>query len=173
MQSTVVRKATLVDAQAIAEVQFKTWQIAYRGHIPDHALDKISLADRIQQWQKLFTEQACNVLVLEIDKTIIGFVSYCPSRDDDTDPTQTAEISAIYLLSDYWQQGFGKMLLEAAEADIKKLNYKKLILWVLASNQPARKFYEKMNFDADKVIDNQDHLTNVVLKEVRYRKNIY
>lgn len=165
-----IRIAMITDARVIAKVHVSCWQAIYRGHIPNNILDKLSVDDREKLWISLLANHV-GVLVLEEDNELIGFISFCPSRDQDNDPKFVAEISAIYLNPNKWGKGLGKLLCNAAIDELKKLSYKELTLWVLDGNKQARQFYEKMGFikTSDIKIDQEDGYT---LREVRYKKTL-
>ena len=50
-----IRAATPNDAQAIASVQFASWQVAYRGLLPDDALDELSVAAQQEFWTAILS----------------------------------------------------------------------------------------------------------------------
>jgi GNAT superfamily N-acetyltransferase len=95
----------------------------------------------------------------------IGTASVCPARDETM--YDWGEIVSIYLLPEYFGRGFGKPLMEAAAAELKKTGYKFIYLWTLEENRQARKFYEKCGFSLS-----PDRLTLNIggkdLIEVRY-----
>lgn len=163
-----IRHAIFSDANAIAKIHVSSWQAIYRGHIPDNVLDNLSVDDREQLWKTLLENNAY-IIVLEEDNNLIGFLSFCPSRDEDVNPINIAEISAIYLNPDKWRKGFGKMLCDAAINALRKSGYIEVTLWVVADNLQARLFYEKMGFinSGEIKIDERDGYT---LREIRYRK---
>lgn len=165
-----VRRAVSSDARAIAKIHVSSWQVIYRGHIPDNVLDNLSIDEREKLWNTLL-ENNVGIIVLEENDDLVGFVSFCPSRDDDADPVKSAEISAIYLNPRRWRNGFGKLLCNAAIDDLRKSGYTEVTLWVLDKNQQARQFYEKMGFinSTEIKIDERDGYT---LNEIRYRKII-
>ena len=45
-----LRDATPDDAHAIATVHVASWQVAYRGFMPDAVLDGLSVDDRARKW---------------------------------------------------------------------------------------------------------------------------
>lgn len=165
-----IRHAIASDARAIAKIHVSSWQVIYRGYMPDKVLDNLSIDERERLWKTLI-EDNVGILVLEESKNLIGFVSFCPSRDQDVEPTNVAEISAIYLNPDSWRKGFGKLLCNAAIEELRKSGYHEVTLWVLDDNQQAKQFYEKMGFinSFDTKTDEED---GCVLREVRYRKNL-
>lgn len=141
----IVRKAQISDANAIARVHIASWQVVYRGHVPDEVLNNLSLNEREQMWCELL-EKNVNVLVLLKDNNLVGFISFGPSRDKHDDPLHIAEITALYIMPEEWRNGFGKKLLNTAISSISKDNFRKIILWVVDSNQLAKNFYEINGF---------------------------
>ena len=141
----IVRKAQTSDANAIARVHIASWQVVYRGHVPDEVLNNLSLNEREKMWHELL-EKNVNVLVLLKDNNLVGFISFGSSRDKHDDPLCIAEITALYIMPNEWRNGFGKKLLNAAIFSISKSNFRKVILWVVDSNQQAKNFYEINGF---------------------------
>jgi GNAT superfamily N-acetyltransferase len=72
---------------------------------------------------------------------IAGFASFGPSRDRDTDPRVTGDVFAIYADPDAWRTGTGRALMGSAVAELARLGYADAILWVLDTNDRARRFY--------------------------------
>lgn len=165
-----IKYAKPSDAEQIAICHIASWQKIYRGHIPDTVLDNLSLKERRQQWLELLNNHL-KVLVLERDRHIIGFASLCPSRDKNTDPTKCGEISAIYLHPDFWHQGLGKKLCQAATSELEKMGFREVIVWALKENELARKFYIAMGFTETGRAKSEPYDKNVILSEVQYRKN--
>lgn len=165
-----IRKAQILDAKAIAKIHVFSWQVIYRGSIPDNILDNLSIDEREKSWVALL-ESNKDVLVVEEDNSLIGFVGFCPSRDLDANPAIMAEISCIYLNPDKWRKGFGKLLLNAAIDALQKLNYTEVTLWVVDSNWQAKQFYKSLGFvgSSDSKIDQREGYT---LHEIRYRKRL-
>lgn len=48
-----------------------------------------------------------------------------------------------------WRQGIGRRLLDASTDKLRELRYRTAILWVLDTNQPARRFYEAMGWTSE------------------------
>jgi ribosomal protein S18 acetylase RimI-like enzyme len=164
----VIKNAAIDDAKEIATIHVQSWKTAYAGIMPAIILNSLSIENYQHAWHERLT-QGCKVLIAtELDQ-IHGFVSYCPSRDEDADPVKTAEISAIYLAPEQFRKGLGTRLCEAAEAAVSESGFEELTLWVLDANRPARMFYERLGFTAtgDAVADN---FNKVELKEILYKK---
>lgn len=167
-----VRKANVKDAFGIAFVHVRSWQVAYRGHMPDEFLDNLDVEKRANMWRELIQDPNKIVFVAE-DKeaNIVGFAALGPSRDADANPIQ-AEVSAIYVHPEKWQKGIGRALLSASLDQIRKRKFDQITLWVLEANQRARSFYESFGFMPDGAAKDDDHWPSFAVREVRYRLNL-
>ena len=74
--------------------------------------------------------------------SIVGFVSAGPTRDDDT-PSSRGELGAIYLEEHVVGRGVGRGLLDRAVEGMRSAGFTRASLWVLDSNERARRFYER------------------------------
>ena len=167
-----VRKAKVEDAFGIAFVHVRSWQVAYRGHMPDEFLDSLDVEKRANMWRELTQTPDKIVFVAEDQETnIVGFSALGPSRDADANPI-TAEISAIYVHPEKWQKGIGRALLAASLDQIRKCEFDQITLWVLEANQRARSFYESFGFMPDGAAKNDEHWQSFTVREVRYRLNL-
>lgn len=146
-----MQRATPADAAAIAGVHVRAWQVAYRGLVPDEALDSLSLAQRESTWRALLERNAQGefTLVAERDSDVVAFCSViAPSRDDDAD-SRTCEVAAIYVEPRRWRDGVGSMLLEAALKEVDAAAWDHVMLWVFAANDAALAFYRRFGFAPD------------------------
>lgn len=145
-----MRRAVPQDAAAIAAVHVRSWQVAYRGLVPDELLDALAVAQREAVWRDVLTgEQPHAVLVATEDGVVVGFCAVAaPSRDADADE-RGAEIGAIYVAPEAWRGGVGRALMEVALADLRAGDWREVTLWVLAENRPARDFYARFGFEPD------------------------
>ena len=102
---------------------------------------------------------------------MVGFVDTSETRDEELDPAVTGEVLAIYVSPRYWGQGFGKALMEAAENQLSEDGFMTAMLWVLAENHRARRFYESGGWQRDGATKMDEFGGNPIL-EVRYLKNL-
>jgi GNAT superfamily N-acetyltransferase len=163
----LVRLGTPHDALAIARVHVEAWQSAYRGHIPDAALDALDVTERAQTWIERLAVPHHGIRVVAGAGSVLGFCDMMRSRDADAEPG-TAEVTAIYVQPASWASGFGRLLLDASMAAARRDGQHALTLWVLESNAPARRFYEHMGLAPDgatQILARAGHS----LHEVRYR----
>lgn len=167
-----IRTATPDDGAFIAETHVGSWKVAYRGQLPDALLERLSVERRTQLWGETWWQQSGpkhDLLVYEADG-ILGFAALSPSRDDDADDS-IGEVQAIYVDPDAWGVGVGRCLMEAAVASLRSAGFREATLWVLASNDRARRFYEKAGWHFDGT-ERVDHIGDVEVVEVRYRRAI-
>jgi ribosomal protein S18 acetylase RimI-like enzyme len=164
----VIKNATIDDVKDIATIHVQSWKKAYAGIMPAIILNSLSIENYLNAWHERLTQSCKVLLATELDE-VHGFVSYCPSRDEDADPLKTAEISALYLAPEQLRKGLGTRLCEAVEAAISNTGFEELTLWVLDANRPARAFYERLGFipTGDTVAGDFD---KVELKEILYKK---
>jgi GNAT superfamily N-acetyltransferase len=145
----VVRPAQPEDARQIAVAHTLSWQAAYRGLVPDEALDSLDVDDREARWMRILDDAAAkdqNVLVAQIHDHVVGFATGGPCRDSDSPAPE--EVYAIYVLPSHWREGAGAALmselLQAVHADRNDVS-----LWVLGDNERARSFYARFGFVDD------------------------
>jgi len=136
-----IREAKLDDAKAIAKVQVDTWRTTYKTIVPDEYLENMSYKNRASIWTRVIPQ--CYVYVAETDDgRIVGFASGGKAINGEYDD-YPGELTAIYILKEYQNQGIGKFLFEAVVKGIDALGYQSMIIFVLEDN-PAKDFYKTM-----------------------------
>ncbi|MGA3361242.1 MAG: GNAT family N-acetyltransferase [Solirubrobacteraceae bacterium] len=149
MSEIAVRRAVVADAAAIAGVHVRSWQVGYRGIVPDAVLEAQSLSQRTGQWSNWLRPGGFTTLVAQAGATIVGFAAvHVPSPDTDLGP-QTCELAALYVDPDCWRRRVGRTLMDAAMELGRAEGSEEMSLWVLVENSAARAFYETVGFAAD------------------------
>jgi ribosomal protein S18 acetylase RimI-like enzyme len=173
MPAPWVRPATLADADGIGLVHVRSWQSAYQGKMPQSYLDDLDPARRSEIWRRVLRQgdpSRDGVLVTETEGGgIAGFASFGPSRDDDTDPRMTGQVYAIYAHPDAWGTGAGRALMSSAVAELARLGYADAVLWVLDTNDRARRFYAIAGWQEDGARQT-DGTRGFDITELRYRR---
>ena len=167
-----VRLATAEDAEPIAGVHVRSWQIAYRGLIPDETIDNLDVVERAARWRSIFDQSGQDVFVAVEGGRIRGFCSLQLSRDKEHLNQSVGELSAIYVDPAHWRKGLGRALCLAAVARARLRGFDDLVLWVLEENHDARSFYEEMGFVREKVGFTRGFGGGVELSQIRYLKRI-
>ena len=149
-----LREATPADALDIAAVHVESWQVGYRGLIPDDVLAGLSVESREQWWrQTLSVPGMRGTLVAVQDTAVLGFAV---RRRRPRGRPDCGELYAMYLRPTSWRRGMGSALHAAALARLRALGYDRASLWMLAGNERALRFYRRLGWAEDgrrKVID--------------------
>ena len=73
----------------------------------------------------------------------------------------------IYALEEVWGRGHGAGLMNEAFGRLAAMQYSQVVLWVLDTNDRARRFYERGGFDTDGSVKIDD-INGARVSEVRY-----
>jgi GNAT superfamily N-acetyltransferase len=147
-----VRAAVLADADQIAHVHVRSWQVGYRGLLPDAVLDGLDEQARSQQHRANLSPPADRppdrrgAFVAEQDGRIVGFVMAGEEREGTGD---RGEVYAIYVDPDRWGAGAGRQLMDAAVGHLTAAGPRPVVLWALDGNERADRFYRRYGFVAD------------------------
>jgi len=163
---TTVRWAGTEDAEAIATIQVESWRAAYRGLVDQAYLDQLDPADRMPRWREGLAESVWperGTLVAEADGRVVGFAHL--STGDES------ELHAIYVRPDAWGTGAGRALMAEAVRRLAEEGCRDVVLWVLATNERARRFYQKAGWHADGGEAPHD-VGGVAHTVVRYRRSL-
>ena len=137
-----IRWSTDDDSDRLAELHREAWRNAYAGIIPGLALERM-LARRGGGWWRRMHGLGARALVLEFDGSIAGYATLGPSRSRDGG-TARGEIYELYLRPECQGVGFGRRLFRAARDRLGAAGLKRLLVWALADNAAACRFYRAM-----------------------------
>ncbi|MCC6984189.1 MAG: GNAT family N-acetyltransferase [Bauldia sp.] len=134
-----VRRAVAKDAKAITQVHDTAWKNAYAGLIPAKELNQM-IARRGPAWWQRAIKRGAAVLVIEVGGLVVGYASYGPNRVRDL--AQKGEVYEIYITPEYQGVGLGTQLFLAARRELLRGGFPSLVVWALADNEGACRFYE-------------------------------
>ena len=139
-----LRDAVVDDARAIAEVHVESWRWAYRGQLPEETLDGLDVAEREAGWLAVLASNDAHarVIVAQSAERVVGFASIGAVRDGDAS-AGTGELYAIYVAEGVAGTGVGRDLLLRSTTTLGEKGFERATLWVLETNQRARRFYER------------------------------
>jgi ribosomal protein S18 acetylase RimI-like enzyme len=163
-----IRRAAVDDAPKLAKVHVDSWQVAYRGLVPDSHLQKFTYQRREEAFRRSLAANQEETYLLEDGHQPVAILTIGPGRDSDLDISLTGELWGIYIAPDYWRRGIGRKLVQEAERMLQARGYREVALWVLEGNSAARRFYEAEGFSLDGVSRMIE--LGQPLKAVRYRK---
>jgi len=142
-----IRLANLDDASAMADVHIRSWEVAYRGLMPDDFITEQNQC-RLDRFRTTLSAENRFHYVVEKDGVIVGNLSLGPARDDDADDT-CYEIYGLYLLPAYFRQGIGSVAMRWSFCQARRLGKSAMLLWVLQGNEGSIKFYQSQGFTFD------------------------
>ena len=143
MPHLYIRIAQQNDADTIAHLHARSWQMAYKGILSDAFLEDAVFADRQKVWQERFetTDNNRCIFVAVEDNRIVGFVCIYGNND----AKWGALIDNLHVSPDFKGRGIGKRLIDkAAKWIFETYQQTYFYLWVYADNKAARQFYEKI-----------------------------
>jgi ribosomal protein S18 acetylase RimI-like enzyme len=164
----LIRHATLADAERMGFINATSWRTTYTGLINERAFDAMTHEAMVAKWTRIITHYATNssfVFVAEIDGEVVGYVSCGPNRHPEQSQFEW-ELLALYLLKEHQGKGIGKALFCKAINEMKELGVRSMILYVLSSNTPSRKFYESFKPDFTDT-------AKVIIDEIEYDDTYY
>ena len=166
----LLRPAEPADEAAVARVHVRSWQIAYRGLLPDEYLDGLQPEDRAPHYT--FGDRApgqpATTVAIERGE-ICGFTTTGPSRDGDR--PASGELYALYVDPASWDLGVGRALIRGAREHLARAGFAEAHLWVLEGNARAERFYRLNGWSPDG-LRRPEELWGVVVKEARFRTTL-
>lgn len=163
-----IRMAEPSDAMAVAQVHIRSWRAAYASLLPAEYLAQMRPEDRAEKYDFAAAdpESPKTILATEGD-TILGFATTAPSRDHDL--ASHGELCALYVDPDRWGQGAGSILLGEALRRLFDQGFTRALLWMLAGNQRADRFYRRGKWLPDGTSRRQT-VWGVTVDEIRYQR---
>ena len=186
------------DATAIAQVRRDSWHAAYEGIIPTPIIDRATAlgvaAAKPPPYRRTLVAEAGE------QPAVVGYASFGPERSvatasisaipataarpspaASTSPASgmltadglagvVGELYALYVTPAWWSTGTGRALMGQALTSLEAEGFRRVVLWVLADNARARRFYERAGFAADGGTNVLSGLGGVL--EVRYTRGL-
>jgi GNAT superfamily N-acetyltransferase len=141
----MVRRATGTDLPHIAEIHVASWCDAYRGVIPDAAIDARTVESAAQMWAASLAKFPDNLAVAEMAAGhIAGFSCAGPVTDTERSAPYEFEVYALHVRPGRRRNGIGAALLHAAIARARDdLGLRSMIIRTLQGLHLSRRFYER------------------------------
>jgi GNAT superfamily N-acetyltransferase len=166
----LIRPAEPSDAMAVARVHVRSWQATYRTLLPDDYLDQLRPEDRAQKYDFAGLDPRKPRTIVAVDEGLIcGFATTAPSRDADL--PDHGELYALYVDPEMWGRGIGIELMSAARTRLAQAGFRHAVLWVLAGNLRAERFYRIDGWAPDGFC-RTDVVWGVTVDEVRYLREL-
>jgi len=192
-----IRPGSAADVPAIAQVRRESWFAAYTGIIDRRLIDRATATGGSAVDPPVYRRTL--VAVGGDDPVVVGFASFGPERSvisaspppapaggysaaagalpalvDDLTPAgragDTGELYALYVTPAWWSTGTGRELMGSVLGALRAAGYPKAVLWVLADNARARRFYDRAGFAPDGATNVLGGLGGVL--ELRYAREL-
>lgn len=103
----------------------------------------------VPRWSEWLQNPELGKLGYEVDGKIVGFILFGriktrPAFDQGVVPRYGGEIYALYVHPDYFRQGIGTKLFQAACEKLADDKLTSMVLWAIKKNKRACAFYESM-----------------------------
>ena len=165
-----LRRAEPPDAIAVARVHVRSWQAAYRKLMPDDYLDQLRPEDRAKKYDFGNLDPLTPYTIVAIESgRILGFATTAPTQVSPI--SDCGELCALYVDPAHWGRGIGVALVSAARSRLFDLGFRNAILWVLAGNVRAKRFYRRDQWTPDGA-QRTGEVWGHKVNDVRYRRNL-
>ncbi len=144
-----IRRARDSDAATVGRIHVESWNVAYRGIMPDDVIARTDLTYRTKFWEERIADPEWPVYLMEEAGKPVAFCQMIPTKDADDDPTRVGHITSLHVLPQLRGRGHGRVLMDHVLAEFRRRKFAEVTLWVLEANRKAREFYETYGFALD------------------------
>jgi len=146
--TVTVRDVEPSDADAVADLHVRAWQVAYRGVVPDNVLDHPDHERaRHEGWRYRLEhgppptgDTQNRIFVGQRRERVVGFGHV--GRETEAHDHERGEVYGLYVHPVAWGTGVADALMAACLAELRT-RFASAVLWVLRDNPRARRFYER------------------------------
>ena len=165
-----LRPVVAADLPAVGALHQRSRTAAYRGFVPEDALESISPDAMGRYWTERWPyERDTHVMtVAERDGELVGFTYVGPEESGES---SIAELYAIHLAPEQQGHGLGRALMIDALATMYGRGWRRAVLWVLAGNAHAREFYRRGGWAPDGA-ERQGDIGPVLTHQLRYARDL-
>jgi ribosomal protein S18 acetylase RimI-like enzyme len=166
----LLRLAEPEDALAVARVHVRAWQAGYRGLLPEEYLSALRVEERASRYTFGRSEPGQPTTIVAVDAdVIVGLAGFGKARDAEL--PDDGELRALYVDPEWWGRGVGRSLIAEARGRLVGAGFPSAVLWVMANNTRAKRFYEADGWKPDGA-RKSEVLGNVRVDEVRRRREL-
>ena len=136
------REATASDSLEVAKAHVRSWRESFARIVPQAFLDKMSIDQRAEAFEKRFSDDSHKMYVAEVPgQGIVGFADFGEPRERIGN--YEGELYAIYLLPEFQRKGIGGRLFRLGVGFFISRGKSSMYLLALEVS-PYRTFYEKL-----------------------------
>ena len=143
------RDATVDDARQLSELGAETFTATF-GHLyqPDD-LAVFLKNHSVEAWERELSDPAFAVRVAHVDGKMVGYSKLGPPHLPFEPRGEAAELRQLYVIEEMKGRGVAHTLIDWAIDLARDRRADHLYLSVFTDNHRARRFYEKLGFEAE------------------------
>lgn len=134
-----IRPARSDDTAEIARIHVEAWRDAYAALLPTDYLARLNPKIEAARWSR--SSRVESTLVADAQSDVVGYAIIGPARGRRG--PGCGEVYALYVESDWREQGVGRALIESAFDTFRSRGFSEAIIWCLEGNFAGRGFYER------------------------------
>jgi GNAT superfamily N-acetyltransferase len=166
-----IRLARQSDTFDIAGVHVRSWQVGYRGLLPEDYLAGLRPEDRASRYRFYDPDPTWPATLVAVESgCIVGFATIGPCADPD--PERVGELMALYVDPPSWGTGTGRALMATARGVLAAQGCTQAVLWVLAGNNRAERFYRRDGW-IHAGVRRQAEVWGIDMVELRYERALH
>ena len=139
-----IRAARPDDTGTIARIHVEAWRDAYAALLPAEYLARLDSKIEAARWSR--ASRVESTLVADADDEVIGYAIIGPARGRrglHGRAEASGEVYALYVETDWREQGVGRALIGAAFDAFRRRGLTEAVIWCLEGNFAGRGFYER------------------------------
>lgn len=169
-----VRAAASEDVSAIAEINVRGWQIAFRHLFPNEFLGAMDPKAREPFVNEVVGKgPTYHVAVAVEGDDVVGYVILGPPLAEDLDASQVHELYSLYIEPDRIGTGVGRLLIDHALKYLHAGGWGYAVLWTLRDAERTSRFYEKAGWSLDVAEKVEEIPEGNPVVQVRYRVDLH
>lgn len=133
-----IRRARADDTTDIARIHVEAWRDAYAALLPPEYLARLDARIEATRWSR--ASRVEGTLVADAEGEVVGYAIVGPARRRNA---PCGEIYALYVETDWREQGIGRALIDAAFDAFRGRGWSEAVIWCLEGNFAGRGFYER------------------------------
>ncbi len=173
MAEARIRRASIDDAEMIAQLHVDAWRESYASLMPPEALSLMSVEEQAERWRDIFRSRQgddAGAVFLAYDEvgSPCGFAACGRQRSPRlAEAGFPVEFSTLYLLRRAQGRGLGRAMMSAMAKHLIAAGYSRASGWVFRDYPPARRFHEALGAKRTG-IDGEWTILGVTLADISY-----
>ncbi len=173
MAEARIRRASMDDAEIIAQLHVDAWRESYASLMPPEALSLMSIEEQAERWRDIFRtrqgDDAGAVFLAHGEAgSPCGFAACGRQRSPRlAEAGFPVEFSTLYLLRRAQGRGLGRAMMSAMAKHLIAAGYSRASGWVFRDYPPARRFHEALGAQRTG-IDGEWTILGVTLADISY-----